>query len=126
MARKLKNNNQEYHLQCWLALYLYTKRLVFCANAGSTMRTSIGVAVKIKRMGYKKGFPDIFIYEPRGKYCGMAIELKVEGYPSKEQLEWQELLSDKGYYSVIVPKLSYAKAQKWITNEVEKYLKNKP
>ena len=32
---------------------------------------------KAKATGMKKGVPDLFIYEPRGEYHGLAIELKV-------------------------------------------------
>jgi len=45
---------------------------------------------------------DLFIYEPRGKYHGLAIELKV-GYnkPTKEQLEWIEQLNKRKYKAVV-------------------------
>ena len=41
---------------------------------------------KAKATGYKRGFPDLFIYEPRNNYHGLAIELKV-GYnkPTNER-----------------------------------------
>lgn len=44
---------------------------------------------KLKQMGKKAGVPDILIFEPRGQYNGLAIELKC-GYnkPSPEQEWW--------------------------------------
>ena len=59
---------------------------LYCASAGG-MRTSFLQAVKMKRTGYVKGFPDLFIYEPRGSFYGLAIEMKKEkgGTVSPEQ-----------------------------------------
>ena len=35
-------------------------------------------AKRLKASGYKRGFPDVFVYEPRGPFHGLAIELKKE------------------------------------------------
>lgn len=48
--------------------------------------------------GYKAGFPDLFIYEPKGLFHGLAIELKVKGnYASPQQKEVLAKLQSKGY-----------------------------
>jgi hypothetical protein len=75
---------------------------LYCASAGG-MRTSYLQAIKMKRTGYVKGFPDLFIYEPRGEYNGLAIEMKKEkgGVASPEQKRWQEQLRNRGYASYI-------------------------
>jgi hypothetical protein len=75
---------------------------LYCASAGG-MRTSYLQAVKMKRTGYVKGFPDLFIYEPRGAFYGLAIEMKKEkgGTASPEQKRWQEQLRNRGYASYI-------------------------
>jgi hypothetical protein len=75
---------------------------LYCASAGG-MRTSYLQAVKMKRTGYVKGFPDLFIYEPRGAFYGLAIEMKKEkgGAASPEQKRWQEQLRNRGYCSYI-------------------------
>lgn len=75
---------------------------LYCASAGG-MRTSFLQAVKMKRTGYVKGFPDLFIYEPRGSFYGLAIEMKKEkgGTVSPEQKWWQEQLRNRGYCSYI-------------------------
>jgi hypothetical protein len=75
---------------------------LYCASAGG-MRTSYLQAVKMKRTGYVKGFPDLFIYEPRGLFFGLAIEMKKEkgGIASPEQKRWQEQLRNRGYASYI-------------------------
>jgi len=75
---------------------------LYCASAGG-MRTSYLQAIKMKRTGYVKGFPDLFIYEPRGSFFGLAIEMKKEkgGVASPEQKSWQEQLRNRGYASYI-------------------------
>ena len=75
---------------------------LYCASAGG-MRTSYLQAIKMKRTGYVKGFPDLFIYEPRGEYHGLAIELKkVKGSKIEpEQVQWQDDLRNRGYCSYI-------------------------
>lgn len=62
------------------------------------------VGAKLKRMGLKRGVPDVLIFEP-GKYrvagqrySGVAIELKSpKGKPTKEQQEWLAALKDRGW-----------------------------
>ena len=75
---------------------------LYCASAGG-MRTSYLQAIKMKRTGYVKGFPDLFIYEPNADYHGLAIEMKKEkgGVASPEQKSWQEQLRNRGYSSYI-------------------------
>jgi len=75
---------------------------LYCASAGG-MRTSYLQAIKMKRTGYVKGFPDLFIYEPNQDYHGLAIEMKKEkgSVASPEQKRWQEQLRNRGYCSYI-------------------------
>jgi hypothetical protein len=75
---------------------------LYCASAGG-MRTSYLQAVKMKRTGYVKGFPDLFIYEPRGEFFGLAIEMKKEkgGTASPEQKWWRDELRNRKYESYI-------------------------
>lgn len=75
---------------------------LYCASAGG-MRTSYLQAIKMKRTGYVKGFPDLFIYEPNADYHGLAIEMKKEkgGVASPQQKWWQEQLRNRGFASYI-------------------------
>lgn len=34
--------------------------------------------MRIKAAGYKRGFPDVFLFEPQGEWPWLAIELKCE------------------------------------------------
>lgn len=59
---------------------------------------SASYAAMLKRMGLRKGFPDLFVTRARNGYHGLFIEMKYgKGKPSKEQTEWLELLSSEGY-----------------------------
>ena len=59
---------------------------------------------ELERQGLKKGFPDNFIAEPRGKYHGLFIELKrakkTLSQKSPEQRAWIKALEEKGYKAV--------------------------
>lgn len=51
-----------------------------------------------RAMGVKKGFPDLFLPVPRGRYHGLYIEMKNEtGRASTEQKWWGEALMGQGY-----------------------------
>ena len=89
---------KEYQLQKAVCKYLDLNNVLYCGSMGGQYQVHMSQRIKAKKSGYKKGFPDIFIYEPRGSYHGLAIELKV-GYnkPTIEQLNWLQNLTDKGY-----------------------------
>lgn len=90
----------------WLE-YQYPN-VLFCASAGG-VRTSMKQAVKMKHTGYKKGFPDLFVYESRKGYHGLAIELKTKkGVASVEQKEWMKRLTANGYYAKVCKGLNEA------------------
>ncbi|HEC1649717.1 VRR-NUC domain-containing protein [Yersinia enterocolitica] len=51
-----------------------------------------------KRLGLRKGVPDLFLALPRGGYAGLWIEMKSEkGKASVEQNQWIAKLCDVGY-----------------------------
>jgi len=67
-------------------------------------------AKRLKAAGYKKGFPDVFVYEPRGAFHGLAIELKKEkgGRVSQYQKEWKRALEERGFHATIAKGLDNA------------------
>jgi len=113
MKRKLKQNT-EYDLQKAVCKYLDLQNVLYCGSMGGQYQVHMSQRIKAKKSGYKKGFPDLFIYEvsqvtcekslinPKGFYAGLAIELKV-GYnkPTKEQLYWKKELTKRGYKAEI-------------------------
>ena len=73
----------------------------YCASLGG-IRTSFKQAVKAKRTGYVKGFPDLFIYEARNGYHGLALEIKThKGRATEVQKQWIQDLQDRGYKATI-------------------------
>lgn len=69
--------------------------IVHIPNEG---KRSLSYAAKMKRMGLRSGFPDLFVTLARGKYHGLFIEMKYgKNKTTKEQKEWLELLSAEGY-----------------------------
>ena len=93
---------KEYQLQKAVCKYLDLKGILYCGSMGGQYQVHFSQRIKAKKSGYKKGFPDLFIYEPMGKWYGLAIELKV-GYnrATKEQLYWRNELNKRGYVAEI-------------------------
>ena len=57
---------------------------------------------RLKKMGTLKGFPDLFLYIPRGGYCGLFIEMKVKGgSTSLEQRAIHKRMMSVGYYAAV-------------------------
>lgn len=90
----------------------YHPELALLNGSLNGVRLTIGQAVKAKKQGMKKGFPDIFLPVPRGDYYGLFIELKIKPYRnhkhkivypkiSGEQLWWIAKLKAMGYRAEI-------------------------
>jgi hypothetical protein len=116
---KSKNKQPEYELQKSICYYLDIKyNKVFYNGSAGGMRTYLSVAKRMKATGYKSGFPDIFIYEPRNNFHGLAIELKVKGnYASANQKKVIQRLNDAGYKAKVCTGFDEA------TNLIDEYLK---
>ena len=72
----------------------------------------------LKRMGMRKGFPDLCVPVAKGKYHGFYIEMKShKGKPTNEQISWLKRLKSQGYATAIC----YG-SQEAITI-IEKYMK---
>ena len=90
------------------------------------VRLSIGAAVKAKKAGLKRGYPDIGLdvrrssrLEPLRQFGGLRIELKKEnsGKLSIDQVWWLNKLRDQGYLAVVCH--GAAKAIPTITSYLE-------
>lgn len=83
------------------------------ANEG---KRSVVYGAKLKRMGLRPGFPDLFITRARGGYHGFAIEMKYgKNKPTEKQIEWLRRLSDEGYATAVC----YSAAE--AIRKIEKY-----
>ena len=75
----------------------------YCASLGGQYQPFQSQRNKARSTGYSKGFPDLFLYEARNGYHGLALEIKtIKGRATKEQKEWIEALNERGYKAVIV------------------------
>ncbi len=74
--------------------------VIHIANEG---KRSARYGAKLKRLGMRKGFPDLFIPIANNGYHGLFIELKrdVTCKPTKEQLLWTGKLNNAGYYATV-------------------------
>jgi hypothetical protein len=88
---------KENNFQVTVANYLNSLGVLWfhCPNGGSRHKLE---AANLKKQGVKSGVPDVLVVEPKGKYIGLAIELKV-GYnkPNDNQIEWLNELEKRGY-----------------------------
>lgn len=73
--------------------------LMHTVNEG---KRSTRMGAELKRMGMKKGFPDISLLVPNKTFLALFIELKADKTKrlSKEQKEWLEKLNRYGYKAV--------------------------
>lgn len=80
-------------------------------------KRSVAYGAKMKRMGLRKGFPDIFIPTARQGFHGLFIELKRDkkSRVSPEQTAWITYLNKQGYKAMICYGATEA------INEIEKY-----
>ncbi|WP_151765736.1 VRR-NUC domain-containing protein [Acinetobacter colistiniresistens] len=59
-------------------------------------------AVRFKKMGTKKGFPDLFLFISNGVFKGLFIEMKSgTNTTTPEQKEMHRLLNEEGYKVVV-------------------------
>ena len=66
------------------------------------VKLSIGQAMKAKKMGVKRAWPDIILAYPARGHHGLFIELKkIGGVATKEQKERIERFNKNGYFSKV-------------------------
>ena len=115
---------KEYQLQKAVCKYLDLKGVLYCGSLGGQYQVHFSQRIKAKATGYKKGFPDLFIYEiakiDNTIYAGLAIELKTKtGRPTAEQIEWIKQLQKRGYMASICKGIDEA------LELIDNYIKNK-
>jgi len=103
--RKYLSKEDFLTIQC--SNFLKAKQLLFhhTFNEGKRSRT---MQSKFKGFGVLTGIPDLLVFEPKGEFHGMAVELKVKyengskNYPTPSQKEAMKLLSQRGWKCVVV------------------------
>ena len=102
-APSRKNKSPEHDIQVAIVGLLESiePTPLYSATVGG-VRLAIHTAKKMKEAGYSKGVPDMLIFEPRGFYNGLAIEVKTEkGRASEEQIAWIKALNNRGWRAEI-------------------------
>ena len=73
----------------------------YCASLGG-IYTGPRQAIKAKRTGYSRGFPDLQFTEARKGFYGLFIEIKThKGTATQVQKEWIKDLQERGYKAEI-------------------------
>jgi hypothetical protein len=94
----------EYKIQTEVAMYLelHYPHILVAVSPAAGFKVSAGLAMKMMRMGYQKGTPDLIILEPGGPYHGFLIELKTPtGSLSPEQKRFLASAADRGYLTAV-------------------------
>jgi hypothetical protein len=101
---------KEDHEQITFVVWLKKQGYWVSASANGGSR-NLFEAMKFKRMGVSKGYPDVFVPLPAGPYHGFFIEMKRQkgGKVSEEQREWLEYLRNQGYYAEVAKGCAEAK-----------------
>ena len=114
---------REQVLQERFSHWLDSKKILFTSSMVGVF-LPVKYAVLRKKMGVKSGYPDIMIFEPKGKFHGLFIELKSDiGRISNEQENVIEELNKRGYKALIMPlRMDFQIAFNWLRNRVEEYM----
>ena len=101
----MSNFISEAHLQKAVVDYIKLQypKAKYCASLGGQYQKFQSQRKKAKETGYVAGFPDLQITEPKGKYHGLFIELKLnkQCYASSYQKQWIKDLNERGYKAEI-------------------------
>ncbi len=83
--------------------------VLFNSDLAGSMRLTIGQAVALKSLRSSRGFPDLVIYEPKGEYHALFLELKAEGTKViKMNGEWATPhIAEQAYMIERLKKLGY-------------------
>lgn len=60
-------------------MQIYHKDVIYRFDLSADLKLTKGQASKHKRLHPNRGYPDLFIAEPNGKYSGLYLEIKREG-----------------------------------------------
>ena len=71
------------------------KWIFHCPNEAKRSKIT---GAELKRLGMRAGVPDLLLLSPKGKYIGLAIEMKYgKNKCNIEQVKWLDWLYKQGY-----------------------------
>lgn len=93
---------EENQIQEALVRYVRTRYPTTLFTCAPSYAKDARTGARNKKMGYLKGFPDLFFAYPMGGYYGLFLEIKTAtGKESKEQKEIREQLNMHNYKSIV-------------------------
>ena len=101
-----ESDQQAAIVQWWRLKYPQHSKLLISSQSGAIIggKNKFGAIAKLKKEGWQKGVPDLFIAVPRWGNHGLWIELKDVGKTEKalsdEQNEYLELFKAQGYEAI--------------------------
>ena len=93
-------SQEQIALIAWCDLHPIAKHIYAIPNGS---HKSIAAAIRFRREGLRKGYPDLGLDVACGGFHGLKIELKrvKGGVVSPEQKEWIEFLTAQGYRALV-------------------------
>mgnify|MGYP003148491468 FL=1 len=90
-------------LQSAVVRYIQLKypKVKYCSSIAGAYISSPAQRRKIVRNGYVRGKNDLDIYEARGGYFALMLELKQKAYPTQAQKDWIAAMNERGYCAII-------------------------
>ena len=87
--------------QAEVVKWLLRRGWCFTATANGVMTTPAQWR-QLALTGVSPGVPDLLVFEPLGRYVGVAIEMKgPKGRVSPEQTRWLGWLRERGWYAFV-------------------------
>jgi len=109
--------HEEDQIQQAVVRYVRTKYIWIPFTCAPATSTSAREGAKKKKMGYCKGWPDLFFAISRKGYHGLFIELKTKkGRLSKDQRLILSYLADQGYQVLVCDSFGQA------CDEIDQYV----
>lgn len=112
------------HRQICEYIRLAYPHVIFRTDYAAGLKLTKYQAAMNKILSSDRGYPDVFLAEPRGRYCGLYLEVKREGVivylkdgtlstnaHIQEQAEVLQALMNKGYYATFALGFEAAKAK---------------
>ena len=107
---------KEDNLQKQVARYLDLNKVLWC-HVANERKTSFQAGKRLKDKGVKSGVPDCLVFNQKGAYKGLALELKIKpNKPNENQKKWLLELSLLGWFCKIA--YSFDEAKEIIDNYI--------
>jgi hypothetical protein len=80
---------------------------------------------KFLQLGGKAGIPDIMVFEARGGYHGLAVELKVTSSATESQKKWHQELRTRGWRVEVIKNKDIGKGYEQFREIIDAYMMGK-